>query len=338
MSEFRLVRGFEDVWRPPTALRRRPQPVLPVAGAEARARLVRVTRGAPEVVVKISGRTRDTGHLRAHLDYISRNGGLEVEDRDGTILSGRSEVRDVAEAWGAAAEADSRRRANSPFSVSIVLSMPSGVEPVDMRDAARDFAQATFADRFDYVFALHTDAAHPHVHLTVRALGDRGERLNPKKPDLARWREDFAQALRDRGQEAEATPRRSRGITRKSERSAVAHLSRRHRGGAAQLPWTVRSAYREAGRAAFQDDSALRPWEFKAQQRQARIRALYRAQAKLLQSSGSAEDRALGRQVEAFVRGMPLAESRRLALARELRQTNRMLGGDRSSNERDRSH
>ena len=44
-------------------------------------------------------------------------------------------------------------------------------------------------------FVLHTDATHPHVHMVVRSLGDRGERLAPKKADLEHWRQVFAQAL-----------------------------------------------------------------------------------------------------------------------------------------------
>ncbi|MDI3467782.1 MAG: IncQ plasmid conjugative transfer DNA nicking endonuclease TraR [Nitrospira sp.] len=40
---------------------------------------------------------------------------------------------------------------------------------------------------------------HPHVHLTVKAVNFEGTRLNPRKPDLHRWREGFAEALRDHG-------------------------------------------------------------------------------------------------------------------------------------------
>jgi hypothetical protein len=47
------------------------------------------------------------------------------------------------------------------------------------------------------------------LHLTVRALGDHGERLIPKKAELQAWRQAFAQALRDRGIEAEATMARA---------------------------------------------------------------------------------------------------------------------------------
>lgn len=49
-----------------------------------------------------------------------------------------------------------------------------------------------------------------NVHMSICALGHSGERLNSKKADLETWRQVFASELRDRGVEAEATPRRAR--------------------------------------------------------------------------------------------------------------------------------
>lgn len=66
-----------------------------------------------------------------------------------------------------------------------------------------------------------------------------------------------------------------------------------------------------------------RPWETRLLERQAKVRALYIAQAKLLYHSPDASDRRLGAQVEAFVRGMPAPHTRRLALARKLREAAR---------------
>lgn len=330
MSDFRTVAGFEDVWRPPIRLRRRtPEEVLRGGGSAIRARLVRLVNRAPEVMVKVTGRTRDPGHLLAHLDYITRHGELEPEDRDGAVLAGRDEVRALALDWSEASMSDTRWRANSPVSLSIVLSMPAATDAVAMRDAARSFARETFGERFDYAFVLHDDTGHPHVHLAVRALGDDGFRLNPKKADLAAWREEFAQALRDRGVEAEATPRRARGVTRKPERAPVRKIGERHATGRGPMAEVRRGAYRDAAQAAFQGESAPTPWEAQMLRRQAKVRALYLAQAGLLKASADAPDRALGRAVESFVREMPAPDSQRLALARELREANRALGLER---------
>ena len=342
MSGFQTVRGFEDAWRAPVLPRRRTARAVLTprgsgAGDGARARLARIAGRAPEVMVKVTGRTRDPDHLRAHLDYISRNGELEMEDRDGALITGRSAVKELAEDWSDVALDDKRRRTTAPFSLSVVLSMPAETDPATVRDAARAFAREVFADRFDYVFALHTDALHPHVHLAVQAFGDAGERLNPKKADLELWRQVFAQALRDRGVEAEATPRRARGVTRKAERTPIRKLRERHEAGRGALPNVWRAAYRDAAKAAFGGAAARTPWEARLVDRQAKVRGLYLAQAQLLQRSPDPQDRALGDKVEAFVRTMPPADSQRLALARELRVANRALARDPLGSGKDRS-
>ena len=61
---------------------------------------------------------------------------------------------------------------------------------------------------------LHDHQANPHVHLSVRAEAISGQRLNPRKGDLQRWRETFAEKLRDRGIQAEATRQFTRGANR----------------------------------------------------------------------------------------------------------------------------
>ncbi len=62
---------------------------------------------------------------------------------------------------------------------------------------------------------LHDHQANPHAHISVvRAESKRGKRLNPRKTDLHRWRETFAEMLRERGVEAEATRQATRGSAR----------------------------------------------------------------------------------------------------------------------------
>ena len=326
MSDLRTTPGFDEVWRPVGGRRVRPQAVLKPTNGDVRARLGRVVGRVPEVMVKVTGRTRGAGHLGAHLSYITRNGELEAEDREGMTILGRGEVAELAKDWEAMAELDRRRTARTPTSLSVVLSMPASTDPTALRDAARDFAQRTFGEAHDYVFVLHTDADHPHVHLTVRALGDQGERLNPKKADLEAWRQAFAQALRDRGVEAEATPRRARGVTRKAERTPVRKLRERLAASGAGVPRVIAQAYREAAPAALGRATEAPPWETAIARRQARIRALYLAQARVLGSSPDPEDRALARSVARFVTEMPPPDTQRLMLARQLREARARLG------------
>ncbi len=342
MTDLQTVRGFEDVWRPPVVQRHLvTSALLKSAGArlsrDTRARLQRILNRAPEVMVKVTGRTRDPAHLRAHLDYISRNGQQELETQDGAMITGRAEVKDLASDWAIAQLADHRTRTNAPFSHSVILSMPAGTDPVKLRDAARAFAADMFAGCHEYVFTLHTDTPRPHVHLSICSRGYAGERLNPKKEDLEAWRQVFAQALRDSGVEAEATPRRARGVTRKAERGPQRRIRDRYEAGQGPIAKVRRAAYGEAAKAAFLGETAPKPWEARMVGRQARVRGLYLGQAKLLGQSDHPADRVLGAKIEAFVRSMPQPDSQRLALARELRATSRERSREQEPGGRDRS-
>jgi sugar phosphate isomerase/epimerase len=117
----------------------------------------------------------------------------------------------------------------------LVLSMPTRTDPLSVQRAARDFASREFAG-FQYAMVLHTfetdpdphPSPHPHVHLTVKAAGLDGVRLNPRKVDLQRWREGFAEALREHGIEATTTSRIHRTT---HERWTVRHLHEPSRKG-----------------------------------------------------------------------------------------------------------
>lgn len=326
MSDFRTVRGFDTLWRPPAG-GRKIVPKEPVIGApskrggggDAKARLARVVQKAPEVMVKITGRTKDGEHLAAHLEYISRKGELDLEQSDGALIHGREAVRELADDWSEVGEGDSRRRANSNMSVSVVLSMPIGTDPDRLKDAVRAFARAEFGDTFPYVFAFHQDAKgeQPHVHLSVRALGVNGERLNPRKADLAEWRERFALELRGRGIQAEATPRRSRGITQKAERTSVRKARERFERTGQNEPRVLREARREA-EALTRGGAKPQPWDQRMRQRQQEVRATYQAAARVLAASGDPQDKALARDVQAFVKAMPAPVSRKVAMARQI--------------------
>src|ERR1019366_10044142 len=94
-----------------------------------------------------------------------------------------------------------------------MLSMPRGIDPLAVQQATRAFAKVELADH-KYVMVLHDHQANPHVHLSVRAESMHGKRLNPRKADLHRWRETFAERLREWGIDAEATRQATRGQSR----------------------------------------------------------------------------------------------------------------------------
>lgn len=308
------------VWRTPVRRPRVseadiPDPVAPQRVTPAmRARLERIVGRAPEVMVKITGRTKDSGHLKSHLEYIMRNGELTAETEQGSLMQGREGLMDLQSRWTEDALLDDKRRRDGTVSVNIILSMPPGTDPIALKGAVRAFATETFDANHDYVFVQHLDDKHPHVHLTVRSQGYNGKRLNPRKADLATWRERFAQELRLRGVAAEATPRRTRGKVRKYDKGAVVALRRR-----GVVPDTDKRAREDVVRAAKAGGViGARPWEAKVRDRQAKIRAQYLAHAKELERTGKGSDRALAMKVREFVARMPDPETRREQLSREL--------------------
>jgi hypothetical protein len=170
---------------------------------------VRVSRGSPEVLVKISGFTKGADHLKAHMSYISRNGKVDLEDQNGAVHEGIAAVDTLWESWNAEISMGNSGRGNQRDTVKIVLSMPPGTDPVAVKSAVMKFAADEFGNHA-YVFAMHSDEEHPHLHLTVQMRGFAGERLNPRKADLQRWREMFADRLLHEGVDCVATPRTAR--------------------------------------------------------------------------------------------------------------------------------
>lgn len=181
----------------------------------------------PEVMVKIPPRKGGSNGLQAvrgHLDYISRNGKIDVENQDGFIYQGQKNIRQgVLESWKilGVPEKSTRREA-----LNLVLSMPPGTNPEAVRLGARAFAKEQF-DGHQYAFAQHLDEKHPHVHLCVMMKNELGQYMNPRKADLFEWRLRFAEKLREQGVGCAATRRVHRGKTQKPEHSTLRHMRKR---------------------------------------------------------------------------------------------------------------
>ncbi|WP_374526201.1 relaxase/mobilization nuclease domain-containing protein [Sphingopyxis sp.] len=269
-------------------------------------------------MVKVTGRSRGgSGHLKSHLDYITRNGKLQAETQDGEKITERARLRDLHDDWllANAAEARGRPSLNAAQSVALILSMPPGTPPDRVEMAARSWARETLSGRHDWIMARHDDTKHPHVHVTVRAVGYDGRRLAPGPDDLQVWRERFARELRRLGIEAEATPRQARGVVRKMPKAAIAGMERRG------VDPRVRQRERQAAEHEARAPKPAQPrdWSRDIQARQDSIRRAYLDHANALER-GDAADRRLARDIRRFVADMPVALTRRQALAVELRR------------------
>lgn len=313
-----------------------------------RATLRRTAKRTPEVMVKItSGRIdqatgkrgvpcKDMRGIKAHMDYISRNGAVPLENERGNQIEDRDAVRELRDEWqygGAKAiptDGGYRREA-----FNIVLSMPPGTDRQAVKEAARDFAKANFAGH-QYIFAAHDDEAHPHVHLCVKAVSRGLVRLNPRKADLQQWRESFAEKLREHGVEANATARAPRGRTHRPELQAVRHLDRAFDAGKRGAPSRARAGRQKAVLDEVAGVATYRhPAETKLVAQRQEVVNGYGQIAKALASSRDTEDQRLALEIVDLVRGMaPPKSLHRLAI--ESREQGPAGGVDQAVERRDR--
>lgn len=267
-------------------------------GPTARAKLARIVRKAPEVVVKVTGRQRGGNHVKAHLDYIGRKGELGIETRDGEILTTKEDIAERAAEWSDTLQWRSRPTVSS---VSLIFSMPEGTDPDKVLGAVRALAHAELSDNHDYVLALHTDTPRPHVHLTVQAEGLDRTRFNPRPVQLNRFRERFARELRARGVAAEATPRRARGQGIAGSSMALVKLRARLRTeGSRQIAQSDRRTNEQAIAVARGQDQ-LPPFIAAGTSRWQEIRRAYEQTAAALDATAQVDDRELAKDVRAWL-------------------------------------
>jgi hypothetical protein len=286
--------------------------------AGALGQIGRVAKRRPEVMVKVTGSARGFRGLKEHLAYITRNGKLIGEREDGSLIEGAANVRSLAEEWWDRGGVDRPARARD--TINLILSMPPGTDPQAVAEAARTFAQKTFGGDYDYLLAHHNHDSdpkrpeNPHAHLTVKARGREGQRLDPRKADLQAWRGAFAAELRQRGVVAEATPRRMRGVVRKGQRQAIRHMDARRASRVTQ--WKLQQAIKTV--AAGKDAPDAEPWAQAAKERQRKVRRAWNTLAAAFDQAGQPK---LAREIRQFVSTMPPALTERehfIELARKL--------------------
>lgn len=274
--------------------------------ADARSVLARVVRKAPEVLVKVTGRKKGAEHLGAHLAYIGRKGEIALETRDGELLTDKADVQQLAQEWS---DPLYWRQRATVSAVSMVFSMPEGTDPETVRQSVRETAQRMLGDNHDYLMALHTDTPRPHVHMTVEAEGMDGKRFDPRREDLFKFREAFAEALRSRGVECEATPRWTRGQGRAGTSMALAQMREKIRRGVSRQP--TEADLRQAREAlAIATGKAQSPaCVDQAKKRWADVRERYEGAASRLDGSGDPRDKELARELRSFLKDRPSIET-----------------------------
>lgn len=269
---------------------------------------------APEVMVKVSGGARTLGGVQAHFAYIGREGELYVERDDGVQSSRKGFEKQLVLDWDLDLLAHRRQDARSilgkrqaPKLVhNLIFSMPPGTSAQKVFGAVRKLAVNEFALRHRYALVLHSDSAHPHVHLVVKAESEQGERLNIRKATLRHWRQQFAENLQALGVAANATERAVRGERRTPKKDGIYRASQR---GESTRQW------RELRDLRAGSDEAVRRFSratHRLHETRASVVTGWRAIARELKDRGAFE---LAESVHGFVAQMPppMADQEQLA-------------------------
>lgn len=284
----------------------------------------RTVQRAPEAVVKVLPKdSNDMGAAGRHLDYIGRYGKLELETDDGERLTGRSGKAllddwdlDIDDVRRQAALAATKGKKPPKLVHKLMFSMPPGTPADKVLGAVRNFAREEFWGQHRYAFALHTDEAHPHVHLVLKAVSEQGVRLNIKKATLRHWRSEFARNLRLLGVEANATERAVRGETRKAKKDGIYRASLR--GDSTYLRAQAESVAAEL----LKGNVRAQPGKIKLVETRKAVEGGWRSIATLLTKDGHPD---LANDVRRFVDRMPAAKTEREQTAAELMERAREL-------------
>ncbi|MFL6605666.1 MAG: relaxase/mobilization nuclease domain-containing protein [Steroidobacteraceae bacterium] len=275
----------------------------------------RTARGVPEVMIKVSGGARTIRGVATHLAYLEKRAELETDD--GAILTEKGLGRGLLKDWDL--EIDERRhhtergiaagRKTPKLVHNIVFSMPKGTPADKLHKAVKKFAREKFGAQHRYAMALHTDQGHPHVHLVVKAMSERGERLNIYNATLRDWRRDFARYLRELGVEANATERAVRGSQHGNRKTGIYRAAAR--GDSTFMRERAEAIARELR------SGDVRPENGYSRVRQTRqeVERGWMAFAQLMEREGQHEAAA---QVRRFVDRMPPARTDRQLIAEQI--------------------
>ena len=177
----------------------------------------RASRGLPQAIVKISSYSHSAGAVWDRVNYVARDGELEVETATGETLD-QVQLEQRVEEWSG----DAGDREGQRYAMSAVVSFPKSVDEEKATEAARGFFREAFAENHDYVFAPHTDAKNFHVHVVVQAAGHDGKQIRLNRDDIQDLRLLFAEKAHEQGIELDASPRWARGLD--ANRGAVSEM------------------------------------------------------------------------------------------------------------------
>ena len=176
----------------------------------------------PQVVFKVLSKLAGATGIQKALDYISRDGALELEMANEEYLNDKTDTAALIDDW----RHTFAMRKNGVDAVHLMLSTPAHTDPDAVLQAARAFCADQFPTH-DYVFVRHDDTRNPHVHVLVKQRNAEQECLPWYKADLTHYREAWGHHCNQRGIDAATSYRSERGVYDKGVSMARRRLTDR---------------------------------------------------------------------------------------------------------------
>ncbi|MBF0786017.1 nickase [Muribacter muris] len=163
-----------------------------------------------EVMIKITSKSKNLKSLKNHLDYISRNGDIPIEDEQGLTYFGKEDVRNLRDNFrdnGIKIKRKGELKREISQTVNMVFSMRShkDVSEEKLKKSVHATLKKLYPDHM-YSLAYHGDTDNPHCHVVLKVADELNNRLNLNLYDLQQMRNKFAHYLRSLSVEAKATP------------------------------------------------------------------------------------------------------------------------------------
>ena len=174
-----------------------------------------IVDGWPEVVFRYD--CQSTGNkictesgLRDAARYIARNGNLDVENELGMILASKESVDRTVEGWGCD---ETQEFDDDRIGHRLKLSIKGSPLREPFEAAVRVWGSEHLKGH-PFILGFHYDTSNAHAHILLRARSlSTGKQFSVQgRQDAERLRESLAAKLLERGIQANATRRYTRGI------------------------------------------------------------------------------------------------------------------------------
>ena len=165
-----------------------------------------------EVLIKITSNSKHYQSICSHIDYVSRQGTLQLITSDLNYYLGKEENKELKEAFRIYGETtpnknEEKKELRQTYNMVFSMKEHSTTPPAKLKQAVFKTLKENYPQNF-FSLVFHDDTDNPHCHVCLKISKVDGTRIDIRKNDLAHLRKEFARNLNLLGIEASASSKR----------------------------------------------------------------------------------------------------------------------------------